>query len=112
MYVFKKVNGITPVIAFEKEESSLMAEDERTSNATAEVTESVHGEVNSTSQPLSSSSVVADIVNVHEASSTSDGGNGNKAPNKMTLFARFAVANKGTSKTQNYANKSPYKLNV
>ena len=32
-----KVDGITPVIVFEKEESSPMAEDERTSNATAEV---------------------------------------------------------------------------
>ena len=75
-------------------------------------TESVHGEVNSTSQPLSSSSVVTDIVNTEtsEASSTSDNGNGNEGAKQNTSLARFAVANKGTSKTQITTNKSPYKF--
>ena len=61
------------------EDSAPMAEDERLSNGTAEVQESVHEEVNSTSQPLSSSSMVTGIENTEtsEASATTTSDNGN-----------------------------------
>ena len=98
-----QVDGITPVIAFDNEDSAPMAEDDRMSNGTAEGQESVNEEVNSTSQPLLSSSVVAGIVNTEtsEASSTSDNGNSHGGARKSSSLTRFNVSDKGGIRNQN-----------
>ena len=98
-------DGIAPAIVFDMEDSASMAEDETLPNTTDEVQESVHDQANSTSQPVSSSSVVTDIENTESseasATTTSDGGNSNGGAKQSAPFAAGIGAKKLTIRDQN-----------